>query len=477
MRSRGLRVADVTVLVVAADAGIQDQTEEVLKTVLEADAPVVVAINKVDKANADPDLVMKQLASRGVQVEQLGGDVQCVEISATENIGLEELLDAIQLQADLLDLRADVGCRAEGAVAEVSKEKGRGVVASVILRCGTLKQGDAFVSGDSYGLIRAIYSARGKKLAEAGPSRPVGVNGMKRGMPAPGDDLLVVEDIGQAKEIVDYRVRKSKLEERANLEVQRAEEERELAAALKAGTAAATDAEEEEEESGKEKLVVRVVLKADVPGSVEAIKAVVDELPLDDYGVEVDLHSSGVGVLTETDVRTAKALKATLMGFNVGLPAPVAMMSKSEGWPIYQCRIIYDAATRIASAVEEVLPPQIDTHTQGSAEVRDVFAITVRGNKSMQVAGCLVESGTMARKNKARLLRDGVALHAGRLESLKSFKKDVREVRQSNECGIRIVGWNDYRPGDVIECFTTTSTPQTLILPSHLAPPAGSSGP
>ncbi|MCA1940568.1 MAG: translation initiation factor IF-2, partial [Caenispirillum bisanense] len=427
MRSRGAKVTDIVVLVVAADDGIMPQTIEAIRHARAAEVPVVVAINKMDKPGANPDRIRQELLNHELVVEEMGGDVLSIEVSAKKRLNLEKLEEAILLQSEILDLKANPNRMAEGTVVEAKMEKGRGSVATVLIRRGTLRVGDIFVAGTEWGRVRAMIDDHGNRVEEAGPAFPVEVLGFQ-GTPQAGDDFSVVEDEAKARDVASYRQRK----EREALAVKSARGSMEqMFAKIKAGEA-------------KE---LPVVIKADVQGSVEAIVGTLEKLSTEEVKVRV-LHSA-VGGINESDITLAKASEALVIGFNVRANPQARELSRRDGVEIRYYSIIYDVAEDIRRALTGLLEPTFREKFIGYAQIRQVYNITKVG----KVAGCMVTEGIIKRGCKVRLLRDDVVIHEGELGQLKRFKDDVREVREGFECGMSFANYDDIKEGDLIECF------------------------
>ncbi|MGE5504731.1 MAG: translation initiation factor IF-2 [Actinomycetota bacterium] len=436
MRARGAKVTDIVVLVVAADDGIMPQTVEAIRHAKAAQVPIIVAINKIDKPDANPQKVRQELLQHELVTEDLGGDILAIEVSAKKRMNLDKLEEAILLQAEILDLKANPTRAAQGVVVEAKMEKGRGSVATVLVQKGTLKVGDVFVAGAEWGRVRALIDERGNKVDEAGPSTPVEVLGLQ-GTPAAGDDFIAVEDEARAREIAGYRQRKdreakAKLAQRGTLE--------QMFSAIKAGEA-------------KE---LPIVIKGDVQGSVEAINATVEKLGNENVKVRV-LHAA-VGALNESDVTLAKASGGLIIGFNVRANPQAREMARRDGVDIRYYSIIYDVTDDLKKMLSGMLAPTLKERFLGYAEIREVFSITKVG----KVAGCRVTEGSVKRGSKVRLLRDNVVIHEGDLAQLKRFKDDVKEVTEGYECGMSFANYEDIRAGDVIECFEIEEVAATL---------------
>ncbi len=438
MRARGASVTDIVVLVVAADDGVMPQTVEAIRHAQAANVPIIVAINKIDKPDADPDRVKTELLNHGVVLEEYGGDVLAVPVSALKKIGLEQLIEAIQLQAELLDLKANPNREAHGTIIEARLDRGRGPVATVLVQNGTLRVGDIVVAGAHWGRVRALIDDRGQQVQEAGPSVPVEILGLD-GVPEAGDRLVAVDSEKRAKEIAEYRQRKKREQEQRLAAAPRSSLE-EMFAKIREGELAR----------------VPVVVKADVHGSLEAIRAGLEKLSTEEVGVQI-LHA-GVGAITESDISLAKASGALVIGFNVRANAPARELAKREGVEIRYYSIIYELLDDVKKLLEGRLAPEEREQILGHAEIREVFSIPKVG----KVAGCMVTDGLVRRNARIRLLRDGVVVFEGTIGSLRRFKEDVREVREGYECGIGIEGYNDIRQGDVIEAYEVQEVARTL---------------
>ncbi|MBQ0805481.1 MULTISPECIES: translation initiation factor IF-2 [unclassified Sulfitobacter] len=437
MRSRGAQVTDIVVLVVAADDAVMPQTIEAINHAKAAKVPMIVAINKIDKYEANPDKVRTDLLQHSVIVEKMSGDVQDVEVSATTGQGLDELLEAIALQAELLELKANPNRAAVGAVIEAQLDVGRGPVATVLIQNGTLRQGDIFVVGEQYGKVRALINDQGERVKEAGPSVPVEVLGLN-GTPAAGDVLNVTETEAQAREIAEYRANAAK-DKRA--------------AAGAATTLEQLMANAKADETVSE---LPLLIKADVQGSAEAILQAMEKIGNDEVRVRV-LHS-GVGAITDTDVGLAEASNAPIIGFNVRANASARATANQKGVEIRYYSVIYDMVDDVKAAASGLLSNEIREHFIGYASIKEVFKVTGVG----KVAGCLVTEGKASRAAGVRLLRDDVVIHEGTLKTLKRFKDEVSEVPSGQECGMAFENYEDIRPGDVIEIFTREEVVRTL---------------
>ncbi|WP_416884187.1 translation initiation factor IF-2 [Marivita sp.] len=428
MRSRGAQVTDIVVLVVAADDAVMPQTVEAINHAKAAKVPMIVAINKIDKPSANPTKVRTDLLQHEVVVEQMSGDVQDVEVSAHTGQGLPELLEAIALQAEILELKANPDRAAQGAVIEAQLDVGRGPVATVLIQNGTLRQGDIFVVGEQYGKVRALINDKGERVKEAGPSVPVEVLGLN-GTPEAGDVLNVTETEAQAREIAEYRANVAK----------------EKRAALGAATTLEQLMKKAKDDENVSELPVLV--KADVQGSAEAIVQALEKVGNDEVRVRV-LHS-GVGAITETDIGLAEASGCPVIGFNVRANASARNTANQKGVEIRYYSVIYDLVDDVKAAASGLLSAEIKETFIGYAEIKDVFKVSNVG----KVAGCLVTEGVARRSAGVRLLRDNVVIHEGTLKTLKRFKDEVSEVQSGQECGMAFDNYDDIRQGDVIEIF------------------------
>ncbi len=437
MRSRGAQVTDIVVLVVAADDAVMPQTIEAINHAKAANVPMIVAINKIDRPDADPDKVRTDLLQHEVIVEKMSGEVQDVEVSAITGQGLDQLLEAIALQSEILELKANPARAAQGAVIEAQLDIGRGPVATVLIQNGTLRQGDIFVVGEQYGKVRALINDKGERIKEAGPSVPVEVLGLN-GTPEAGDVLNVTETEAQAREIAQYRA-------------QAAKDKR--AAAGAATTLEQLMAKAKDDENVSE---LPILVKADVQGSAEAIVQAMEKIGNDEVRVRV-LHY-GVGAITETDIGLAEASGAPVMGFNVRANASARNTANQKGVEIRYYSVIYDLVDDVKKAASGLLSAEIKENFIGYAEIKDVFKVSNVG----KVAGCLVTEGIARRSAGVRLLRDNVVIHEGTLKTLKRFKDEVPEVQSGQECGMAFENYDDIRPGDVIEIFEREEVTRTL---------------
>ena len=427
MRSRGAQVTDIVVLVVAADDAVMPQTVEAINHAKAANVPMIVAINKIDRTEANPDKVRTDLLQHEVIVEKLSGEVQDVEVSAINGTGLDELLEAIALQAEILELTANPDRAAQGAVIEAQLDVGRGPVATVLVQRGTLQQGDIFVVGEQWGKVRALINDQGKRVDTAGPSVPVEVLGLN-GTPEAGDVLNVVETEAQAREIADYRIAVAK-EKRA--------------------TAGASTLEQMMAKAKEDKNVseLQILVKADVQGSAEAIVQAMEKIGNDEVRVRV-LHY-GVGAITNTDVSLAEASNAPVIGFNVRANTSARQVANQKGVEVRYYSVIYDLVDDVKAAASGLLSAEIRENFIGYAQIKEVFKVSGVG----KVAGCIVTEGVARRSAGVRLLRDDVVIHEGTLKTLKRFKDEVPEVQSGQECGMAFENYEDIRNDDVIEIF------------------------
>lgn len=437
MRSRGAHVTDIVVLVVAADDSVMPQTVEAINHARAAKVPMIVAINKCDKHDANPDKVRAELLQHEVVVEAMSGEVQDVEVSAITGQGLDELLEAIALQAEILELKANPNRAAEGAVIEAKLDVGRGPVATVLVQKGTLRRGDIFVVGEQWGKVRALINDKGERVDEAGPSVPVEVLGLN-GTPEAGDVLNVVETEAQAREIAEYREQAAKDKRAA------------------AGAATTLDQLLAKAKEDKSVTELPIVVKADVQGSAEAIVQAMEKIGNDEVRVRV-LHS-GVGAITESDVGLAEASGAPILGFNVRANAPARSSANQKGVELRYYSVIYDLVDDVKAAASGLLSAEIREKFIGYAKIKEVFKVTGVG----KVAGCLVTEGIARRSAGVRLLRDDVVIHEGTLKTLKRFKDEVSEVQSGQECGMAFENYDDVRPDDVIEIFEREEVTRTL---------------
>jgi len=436
MRARGAQITDIVVLVVAADDGVMPQTIEAVQHAKAAGVPLVVAINKMDKPEADPDRVRNELSQHEVISEEWGGDTIFVPVSAKTGDGVDKLLESILVQSEVLELKAIADGPAAGVVVESSLEKGRGPVATVLVQRGTLKKGDILLAGQEYGRIRAMFDEAGKPIEMVGPSMPAQVLGLS-GIPSAGDEAIVVSDERKAREVALYRqgkIREVKLARQQSAKLENMFNQM---------------------EEGEVK-VLNLVVKADVQGSVEALS---DSLSMQgDAEVKVKVIASGVGGITESDVNLAAASQAVIIGFNVRADSAARRQIDESGVDVHYYSVIYDAIDEVKKALSGMLSPETREQILGLAEVRDVF----KAPKIGQIAGCLVIEGSVKRNNPIRVLRDNVVIYEGQLESLRRFKDDVNEVRAGTECGIGVKDYNDVKVGDQIECYERVEYQRTL---------------
>lgn len=435
MRARGAKCTDVVILVVAADDGVMPQTEEAILHARAANVPIVVAINKCDKASADPERVKSELVVKGVIPENYGGDTQFIEVSAHTGQGIDELLEAISLQAEVLELSAVIDAPAKGVVIESRVDKGRGVVATLLIQQGTLKHGDLVLAGQSYGRVRAMSDERAQQVKDAGPSTPVEILGLDSA-PSAGDDFVVLTDERKAREVAQFRAEKERQDKLARQQASKLEN---MFAGMDAGQAK----------------TLTVVVKADVRGSLEAIQASLRDIGNDE--VQVNVVSSGVGGITENDVNLALTTGAIIVGFNVRADSATRRIAETEGVDIRYYSIIYQLLDEIKAALSGMLDPERVETIVGIANVREVFSSPKFG----QVAGCMVVEGTVYRSKPIRVLRDNVVIFEGELESLRRFKDDVNEVRNGVECGIGVKNY-DVKVGDQIEVYEVKEVARQL---------------
>ncbi len=436
MRARGARITDVIILVVAADDGVMPQTKEAIQHAKASDVPLIIAVNKIDKPDAQPERVMQELVAEEVVPEDWGGDVQFIQVSAKTGEGVEKLLDAVLLQAEILELKAPVEGLARGAVVESSLEKGRGPVATVLVQSGTLKKGDTIVAGQEYGRVRAMFDETRKMVNEAGPSTPVQVLGLS-GTPSAGDDMVVLPDEKKAREVAEMRreqYRDNRLAE------QKAAKLDQMFARMGQGEIA----------------YVNLIVKADVQGSAEALKEALQKIEADE--AKVRIIAVGVGGINESDANLALTTGAAIIGFNVRAEASARKVIEENNIDVRYYSIIYEVIDDVKQAVAGLLSPEIREEIVGLAEVRDVF----RSSKLGAIAGCMVVEGVVRRNNPIRVLRDNVVIYEGELESLRRHKDDVQEVKAGTECGIGVKNYNDVKAGDQIEVFERTEVQREL---------------
>jgi translation initiation factor IF-2 len=436
MRARGAKVTDLVILVVAADDGVMPQTVEAIAHAKAAGVPMIVAVNKIDKGDANPTRVKTELLQHEIQVEDMGGEVQVVEVSATKGINLDKLEEAILLQAEILDLKANPDRAAEGAVVEAKLDKGRGPVATVLVQRGTLKVGDIVVAGAEWGRVRLLANERGESVKSAGPSTPIEVLGLSAA-PEAGDEMVVVENEARAREVAEYRGRKRREQRQASSSRQTLDQ---LLQTREAG----------------EKRLLPLVLKTDVQGSSEAIQSSLAKLATAEVGAQI--LQSGVGGITESDVILAHASGAAVIGFNVRANNQARDRAKRDGVEIRYYNIIYNLVDDVKAALSGMLTPETREKFLGNAEILEVFNISKVG----KVAGCKVTEGVMRRGSKVRLIREDVVIHEGELSTLKRFKDEVKEVQSGQECGMAFTNYQDMQKGDVIECFDVETIQRAL---------------
>ncbi len=427
MRARGAQVTDIAVLVVAADDGVKPQTVEAINHARAAEVPIIVAINKIDKANVNPERVKQQLSEQGLIPEEWGGETICVPVSAKQRQGLDELLEMILLVSELSELQADPGRTARGTVIEAHLDRGRGPVATVLVQDGTLRVGHSLICGTSTGKVRAMLNQKGERVTSAGPATPVELLGLNE-VPLAGDRFQVIEDERLARQVAERRSQKIK------------------AAAQRSQRVTLDDLFKQIQEGETKEL--NLVLKGDVHGSVEALQEAILKLSLEEVKVRV-IHA-GVGAINESDVMLASASNAIVIGFNVRPDSNARRLAEADRVDLRLYRVIYEALEDIRLAVQGLLKPVYREEIEGQVEIRQVFKASRFGN----IAGCYVTEGKITRNSLIRLIRDGVVMHEGKLASLKRFQDDVREVASGFECGILIEGFSDIAEGDQIEAYT-----------------------
>jgi translation initiation factor IF-2 len=436
MRARGAQATDIVILVVAADDGVMPQTKEAIKHAKAAGVPIVVAINKIDKPDANPERVKNELVVEEVVPEEFGGESPFVSVSAKTGQGIDDLLEQVLLQAEVLELKAPVDAMAKGLVVEAQLDKGRGPVATVLIQSGTLKTGDVVLAGQTYGRVRAMLDENGKSIKSAGPSIPVEIQGLTE-VPQAGDEFMVMTDERRAREIATYRAGKFR---NTKLAKQQAAKLENMFTDMTAG----------------EVKTVPIIIKADVQGSQEALAQSLLKLSTDE--VKVQLVYTAVGGISESDINLAIASKALVIGFNVRADAGARKLAESNGVEINYYSIIYDAVDELKAAMSGMLTPDKKEEVIGTAEIRQVFKVSKIGS----IAGCMVTSGVVRRTARLRLLRDNAVIYTGELDSLKRFKDDVKEVKESFECGLNIKNYNDIQEGDVLEFFEIKEIARTL---------------
>ena len=436
MRARGSQITDLVILVVAADDGVMPQTKEAIAHAKAANVPIIVAINKMDKADANPDRVRQELVAENVLPEEYGGDVMFVQVSAKTGLGLDKLLEAILLQAEVLELKAVKNAPAKGVVIEARLDKGRGPVATILVQSGTLKKGDMLLAGARFGRVRAMLDENGKSILEAGPSIPVEVQGLTD-VPGAGEDMMVLNDERKAREIALFRQGKFRDVKLAKQSVGTLE-----------------NAFEQMGQRATKSLAI--IIKADVQGSYEGLSHALAKMSTDE--VRVNVVHAAVGAITESDINLALASKAIVIGFNARADAAARKLIETSGVQVRYYNIIYEAVDDVKLALSGMLSPEIKESILGLVEVRNVFKISNVG----AVAGCYVLDGVIRRGSSVRLLRDSVVIHTGELESLKRFKDDVKDVKAGFECGLSLKGFDDVKVGDQVEAFETVEVARSL---------------
>jgi translation initiation factor IF-2 len=436
MRARGAKVTDIVILVVAADDGVMPQTIEAINHAKAAKVPIVVAVNKIDKPEANPQRIKQDLLANGVVPEEFGGDTQFIEVSAKTGQGIDKLLEAIQLQSEVLELGAVVNAPGRGMVIEARLDKGRGPVATVLVRSGTLRKGDNVLAGAVFGRVRAMTDEDGKPVNEAGPSIPVEIQGLSD-VPLAGEELLVLGDERKAREIALFRQGKFR-------DVKLAKQQ-------------AAKLENMFDQMGENEVkTLALIVKADVQGSYEALSQALSKLSTDE--VKVNIVHAGVGGITESDVNLALASKAVIIGFNTRADAQARKLAETSGVQIRYYDIIYEAVDDVKAALSGMLAPERKESQLGIVEIREVYRISKVGT----VAGCMVLEGVVRRGARIRVLRDHVVIHDGELDSLKRFKDDVREVKAGFECGLSIKNFNDIQQNDQLEVYEIVEVARTL---------------
>jgi translation initiation factor IF-2 len=436
MRARGAKATDIVVLVVAADDGVMPQTIEAVHHAKAGNTPLIIAVNKIDKPESNPERVKQELSQHEVVPEEWGGDTMFAHVSAMNGEGIDGLLDAILLQAEMLDLKAPVETAARGVVIESRLDKGRGPVASILVQGGTLNRGDIVLAGDVYGRVRAMLDENGRAVGAAGPSIPVEVQGLSD-VPAAGEELVVLQDEKKAREIAQFR--QGKVRE-VKLAKQQAAKLENMFDHLKEGAAKS----------------LALIIKADVQGSSEALGQSLIRLSTEE--VQVNIVHSGVGGINDSDINLALASNAVIIGFNARADATARKLIQSHGIDVRYYNIIYDAVDEVKAALSGLLSPDRKEETLGLVEIRQVFRISKVGS----VAGCYVLEGLIKRGSSVRLLRDNVVIHEGELDTLKRFKDDVKEVKSGFECGLSVKNYSDIKEGDQLEVFEVVETARTL---------------
>ncbi|MDA9299224.1 translation initiation factor IF-2, partial [Crocinitomicaceae bacterium] len=436
MRARGAQVTDIAVIIIAADDDVMPQTKEAISHAQAAEVPMVIAINKIDTPGANPDKIKEQLSQMNILVEDWGGKYQCQEISAKKNLNIEELLEKIQLESELLELKANPNKNATGTVIESSLDKGKGYVTNMMVEAGTLHVGDIVLVGRNHGKVRAMHDEHGKEMTEVGPAMPVAILGIN-GAPSAGDKFHIMDDEREAKAIAAKReqlYREQGLRTNKHLTLE------EIGRRLAVG-------------NFKE---LNLIIKGDVDGSIEALSDAL--LGLSTEEIQVNIVHKGVGAISEADVNLASASDAIILGFQVRPSLGARRLSDEEQIDIRLYSVIYKAIDEIKSAMEGMLSPDIEENTLGTAEIREVFEISKVGT----IAGCFVTDGVIKRTSKIRIIRDGIVVHTGLLGSLKRFKDDVKEVKNNYECGLNIEKYNDIKEGDIIEAYEEVEVARKL---------------
>jgi translation initiation factor IF-2 len=436
MRARGAQVTDIAIIVVAADDAVMPQTKEAISHAQAAGVPIVFAINKVDREVANPDKIKEQLAQLNLLVEDWGGQIQSMDISAKTGLNVEELLDKVLLEAEMLDLKANPDKNASGTVVEASLDKGRGYMCTALIQSGTLKVGDYVLAGQYSGKVKAMLDERGNRIKVAGPSAPVNLLGLD-GAPTSGDRFIVMDDEKEAKQIAAKRLQ---LQREQSVRSQKKMTLEEIGRRLQVG-----DFKE-----------LNIILKGDVDGSVEALSDSLQKLTTEE--IQVNIIHKGVGQISESDILLATASDAIVVGFQVRPSAQARKLAEKEEVEIRMYSIIYDAINEVKDAMEGMLSAEIKEEIKGTAEIRETFKISKVGT----IAGCMVTDGTIERNHDVRIIRDGVVVYTGRLGSLKRFKDDVKEVRQGFECGLNIANFNDIKVGDIVEAYEMVEVKRTL---------------
>jgi translation initiation factor IF-2 len=436
MRARGAQATDIVILVVAADDGVMPQTREAIKHAKAAGVPIVVALNKMDKPDANPDRVKGELVTEEVVPEEFGGDSPFVPVSAKTGEGIDQLLEQVLLQAEILELKAPIDAMAKGLVIEAKLDKGRGPVATILVQSGTLNVGDVVLAGQTFGRVRAMLDENGKTIKSAGPSIPVEIQGLTE-VPQAGDEFMVMADERRAREIATYRAGKFR---HTKLAKQQAAKLENMFTDMSAGDVK----------------MLPIIVKADVQGSQEALATSLLKLSTDE--VKVQIVYAAVGGISESDINLAIASKAVVIGFNTRADAGARKVAEGNGVDLRYYNIIYDAVDDLKAAMSGMLTPDKKEEVLGTAEIREVFKVSKIGS----IAGCMVTAGLVRRSARLRLLRDNVVIFTGELESLKRFKDDAREVKEGFECGLNIKGYNDISKGDLIEFFEIKEVARVL---------------